>query len=230
MSEKRGVTLHSICATPSINPQSFTHEKCKDLQAGNHSFVSRGLEKRAREKVCEAWLALSGGGGGERRVARSQSGVRRRLQQSARVRVSPILPSAFVQSATMFRPVNILALAALCFGAAVAQRTSAARHVGAPAGFTSGSHSAADYRRLRLTPYHGHGHHGIDQVYHGHGTNRVHGYRSKIAFLFAHKSSSVFFRTSMQFQKSVAITLCSIWWHIHFQTLSNWQLHFSTWT
>ena len=74
----------------------------------------------------------------------------------------------------MVRPVNVSLIVALCcLGLAVAQR-----HTGAPSGFGSGNQqSASDYRRLRLTPYHGHGYHGISRVYHGHGTNRLDGYQ-----------------------------------------------------
>jgi len=74
------------------------------------------------------------------------------------------------QSLTMAHTANIaLTVALCCLGLAVAQRNI-------HQGLGTGSQQSADYRRLPLTPYHGHGYNGIARVYHGHGTNRLNGY------------------------------------------------------
>ena len=102
--------------------------------------------------------------GGERR---RRSGGVERDSIAAALQVTPL----FVQSFTMVRPVHIsLIVAFCCLGSAVAQRNTARA-------FGTGTQQGADYRRLHLTPYHGHGYHGISQVYQGLGTNRVNGYR-----------------------------------------------------
>ena len=116
---------------------------------------------------------LVGNGGGWRKAAAAKS--ERDSIAVAALQLTRLVPIVVVQSLTMVRPANVSLIVALCcLGLVVAQR-----NIRQGFGTASANQQGADYRRLHLTPYHGHGYHGLNRVYHGHGTNRVNlnGYR-----------------------------------------------------